>query len=89
MRPRRPWRQRTGCSDPCCPCPSLSTRACVALLRATDHTPGFRKGKAIWKPDAAGSMKEGVVNYRSKPDDEFQQFVWFALRTGVLDIISH
>ena len=40
-------------------------------------------------PDAAGSMKEGVVNYRSKPDDEFQQFVWFALRTGVLDIISH
>ena len=40
-------------------------------------------------PDAAGLMKEGVVNYRRKPDDEFQQFVWFALRTGVLDIISH
>jgi hypothetical protein len=40
-------------------------------------------------PDAAGSIKEGVVNYTRNLDDEFQQFVWFALRTGVLDIISH
>ena len=40
-------------------------------------------------PDASGSMKEGEVNYTRRPDDEFQQFVWFALRTGVLDIISH
>jgi hypothetical protein len=36
-----------------------------------------------------GSMKEGQVNYTRKPGDEFQQFAWFALRTGVLDIISH
>ena len=40
-------------------------------------------------PDAAGLLPEGVVNYRRQPDDEFQQFVWFALRTGVLDSINH
>jgi hypothetical protein len=40
-------------------------------------------------PDASGSMKEGEVNYTRKPDDEFQQFAWFALRSGVLDVISH
>jgi hypothetical protein len=40
-------------------------------------------------PEGSGSRKEGEVNYTRRPDDEFQQFVWFALRTGVLDIISH
>jgi len=40
-------------------------------------------------PDAAGAMKEGNVNYTRKPEDAFQQFVWFALRSGVLDVISH
>jgi hypothetical protein len=40
-------------------------------------------------PDASGSMKEGEVNYTRTPHDEFLQFAWFALRTGVLDIISH
>jgi hypothetical protein len=40
-------------------------------------------------PDASGSMKEGEVNYTRRPGDEFQQFAWFALRTGVLNIISH
>lgn len=40
-------------------------------------------------PDALGPMKEGKVNYTRKPGDEFQQFAWFALRTGVLDIIGH
>jgi hypothetical protein len=40
-------------------------------------------------PDASGSMKEGKVNYTRRPDEEFQQFAWFALRTGVLDVISH
>jgi hypothetical protein len=39
-------------------------------------------------PEGSGS-KEGEVNYTRKPDEPFQQFVWFALRTGVLDIISH
>jgi hypothetical protein len=40
-------------------------------------------------PDASGSMKEGKVNYTRRPGDEFQQFAWFALRTGVMDVISH
>jgi hypothetical protein len=39
-------------------------------------------------PDASGALKEGKVNYTRKPVDEFQQFVWFALRTGILDVIS-
>jgi hypothetical protein len=39
-------------------------------------------------PDAVSPMKEGKVKYARRPGDEFQQFVWFALRTGVLDIIS-
>jgi hypothetical protein len=39
-------------------------------------------------PDASGAMKEGKVNYTRKPDDEFLQFAWFALRSGVLDVIS-
>ena len=40
-------------------------------------------------PGMLGGLKEGKINYTRKPDDEFMQFVWFALRTGVLDIISH
>jgi hypothetical protein len=39
-------------------------------------------------PDSSGSMKEGEVNYTRAPEDEFLQFVWFALRSGVLDVIS-
>ena len=45
----------------------------------------FRKANT---PEGSGSSKEGEVNYTRKPDDEFLQFVWFALRTGVMDIIS-
>ena len=40
-------------------------------------------------PDASGAMKEGEVNYTRRSEDEFLQFAWFALRTGVLDVISH
>jgi hypothetical protein len=40
-------------------------------------------------PGEAGSMKQGKVNYARGPGDEFIQFLWFALRTGVLDVISH
>lgn len=40
-------------------------------------------------PDPSGSMKLGEVNYRRRPEDEFLQFVWFALRTGILDDISY
>lgn len=40
-------------------------------------------------PEASGSWKEGEVDYTRKPEEPFQQFLWFALRTGVMDIISH
>jgi hypothetical protein len=40
-------------------------------------------------PDASGAMKEGEVNYTRRREDEFLQFAWFALRSGVLDVISH
>ncbi len=39
-------------------------------------------------PDASSAMKVGEVNYTRNPQDEFLQFAWFALRTGVLDVIS-
>jgi hypothetical protein len=39
-------------------------------------------------PDAAGVLKEGKVSYNRRPEDEFLQFAWFALRSGVLDAIS-
>lgn len=40
-------------------------------------------------PNSSGSRKEGNVEYTRGPEDTFLQLVWFALRTGVLDIISH
>lgn len=39
--------------------------------------------------NASGLMKEGEVVYKRKPDDTFLQFLWFALRSGALDVISH
>jgi hypothetical protein len=40
-------------------------------------------------PNSSGSRKEGKVEYTRRAEDTFLQLVWFALRTGVLDIISH
>ena len=40
-------------------------------------------------PDTWRSIKEGKVNYSRRPEDEFIQFEWFALRTGVLDVITN
>ena len=36
----------------------------------------------------SGTRKEGKVDFTRRPDDEFQQFVWFALRSGALDVVS-
>jgi hypothetical protein len=60
-----------------------------AANRVTSFLTNVLKIRKSNAPDASGSMKEGEVNYTRRPQDEFQQFVWFALRTGVLDIISH
>jgi hypothetical protein len=40
-------------------------------------------------PDALGSMNQGDVNYLRAPEETFLEFVWFALRSGVMDVISH
>jgi hypothetical protein len=40
-------------------------------------------------PDAADSLREGRVNYTRKPEDEFLQFAWFALRSGIQDLALH
>ncbi len=39
-------------------------------------------------PNASGSMEEGKVDYTRKPEDTFLKFVWLALRSGLLDVIS-
>ena len=38
-------------------------------------------------PDGSGKVRAGKVNYERKPEDTFLQFIWFALRSGVLDSI--
>jgi hypothetical protein len=39
-------------------------------------------------PGKSGSMKIGVVKYTRERDDPFIRFVWFALRTGVRDVVG-
>jgi hypothetical protein len=39
-------------------------------------------------PDKSGSIKIGEVKYTRQPDDPFIQFEWFALRTGVRDVVG-
>lgn len=39
--------------------------------------------------DAGRDTREGIVEYKRDQDDTFIQVLWFALRTGVLDAISH
>jgi hypothetical protein len=39
-------------------------------------------------PDDKGAMKIGETKYTRNPDDYFFQFIWFALRNGVADIVG-
>jgi hypothetical protein len=39
-------------------------------------------------PDDKGTMKIGETKYTRNPDDYFFQFIWFALRNGVADIVG-
>ncbi|MGB2867645.1 MAG: hypothetical protein WBD36_04295 [Bacteroidota bacterium] len=39
-------------------------------------------------PDQSGSLRIGVVRYTRERDDPFVRFVWFALRTGVRDVVG-
>jgi len=57
--------------------------------RVTSFLANMLKIRSSNTPEAPALAKEGEVNYTRKPNEQFQQFLWFALRTGVLDIISH
>jgi hypothetical protein len=39
-------------------------------------------------PDKSGSMKIGEVKYKRKGDEAFLKFAWFALRSGISDIVG-
>jgi hypothetical protein len=39
-------------------------------------------------PDDKGAMKIGEIKYTRNPDDYFFQFIWFALRNGIADIVG-
>jgi hypothetical protein len=39
-------------------------------------------------PNGKGSMKIGEIRYTRNPDDYFLQFAWFALRSGVKDVVG-
>ena len=39
-------------------------------------------------PDEKGLMKIGIIKYTRNPDDYFLQFVWFALRNGVAEVVG-
>ncbi len=69
-------------------------------LAAIDQQTGSEKGLSnsitsfiansltIRRNNVPGSMKIGVVNYMQVRDDPFFQFEWFALRTGVRDVLG-
>ena len=39
-------------------------------------------------PDKSGLMKIGKVNFTLKPDEAFFEYAWFALRSGIQDIVG-
>jgi hypothetical protein len=40
------------------------------------------------EPETSAPMKTGEVEFTREPENTFIQFIWFALRSGVLDVIS-
>jgi hypothetical protein len=69
-------------------------------LAAIDKNAGNEKGFSdkitsfiankfkIRRNNVPGAMKIGKVNYMRQPDDPFFQYAWFALRTGVRDVLG-
>jgi hypothetical protein len=39
-------------------------------------------------PGTTGLMKTGKIKYTRDPDDTFMQFLWFALRSGLSDVVG-
>ncbi|MGA2506030.1 MAG: hypothetical protein ABSF80_00955 [Chitinispirillaceae bacterium] len=71
----------------------------AAINKHTGSEKGFSDGIASFiantfkiretnMPDKSGSMKIGKVNYTRKRDDPFFRFAWFALRSGVRDVVG-
>jgi hypothetical protein len=71
----------------------------AAINKHTGSEKGFSDGIASFiantfkiretnMPDKSGSIKIGEVNYTRKRDDPFFRFAWFALRSGVRDVVG-
>jgi hypothetical protein len=59
----------------------------VASRAATILT-NYLKVRKENTPDKAGALKAGKVDYARKPEENFLQFAWLALRSGVFDLIN-
>jgi hypothetical protein len=57
--------------------------------RVTSFLANFLKVRTANAPDASGSMREGAVDYMRADEDEFLEFLWLALWSGVRDVITH
>jgi len=68
----------------------------AAINKNTGSEKGFSDGIKsfiannfkIRRNNVPGSMKIGAVKYTRQPDDPFIQFEWFALRTGVRNVLG-
>jgi hypothetical protein len=59
-----------------------------ATHRITSLLANLLKVRSANAPDKLGEMRVGNVSYTRSPEDSFFKFVWVALRSGVLDLIS-
>jgi hypothetical protein len=39
-------------------------------------------------PDKSGAMKMGEVKYERKSNETFVEFAWFAVRSGIMDLVG-
>jgi hypothetical protein len=67
---------------------SLLDEQTGAKHRITSLLANLLKIRTSNEPDALGEMRVGNVSYTRMPEDAFFKFVWIALRSGVLDLIS-
>jgi hypothetical protein len=67
---------------------SLLDEQTGAKHRITSLLANLLKIRTSNEPDALGEMRMGNVSYTRMPEDAFFKFVWIALRSGVLDLIS-
>lgn len=71
----------------------------AAINKETGSEKGFADGIASFfannfklrttnVPDGSGSLEVGEVNYTRKGDEFFMEFTWFALRSGLGDVVG-